>query len=122
MRGGPRDGPAPNNRIHQVAAPEGCPVRRDRDASFTTGVGSGDVGSPTEDAELVAFGVGQHNPALFDLTNVDSSRAERLESGDFLVPVAADRAYVEVHSVLYRLAFGDGDEHEEHVRKRRAGL
>jgi len=68
--------------------------RRDRDASFSTGAGSGDVGSPTEDAELVALGVDQHNPALFALADIQPSRAERLESGDLLVAVAPDGADV----------------------------
>src|SRR5687767_13288760 len=48
---------------------------------------SGQVRPPSQDAELVLLRIGKHHPWLLALSNVDASRAERLESGNLLVAV-----------------------------------
>src|SRR5919202_2978719 len=48
-----------------------------------------------QDAELVAFGVGQHDPALLALADVDPAGAELQEAPHLLLLLAADRVDVD---------------------------
>ncbi len=98
------------------------PIPDDRYDAGSEPVGSGDVGSSTENTELVPLRIGQYYPTLLALADVDPSRTQSLESSDLVVAVATDGADVEVHSVLHLLGLGNGNEHDDQAWKRRAGL
>ena len=69
--------------------------------------------SGTEDAELVALGIGHDHPADLALTDVGPARSERDEALDLGVLVVG--AQVEVDAILHRLPL-------RHLRKRMSGL
>ena len=89
-----------------VNAPEAvrwCPVTPAQRTLFCARcerVMSADVGSAPEYAELVALGVGEHDPTLLTLADVDACGAESLDACDLLVALTSDRTDVEVQSVL----------------------
>ena len=65
-----------------------------------------------QDAELVAFRVGQHRPRLAALAHVGPPGAQGDEPGHLRLDRAVSRPDVQVQAVLDRLAFRHGHEHE----------
>src|SRR5947209_257905 len=73
----------------------------------------GSVHLPPQQAELVALGVGQHNPGdLRRLANVDAPRPERKQPFQLGVLVSTGRVDVDVDAVFERLWLGHGHEHQ----------
>jgi hypothetical protein len=66
---------------------------------------SGRSGSGAEHAELVALGIGQHDPRLLALPDVDVTGSQADEAIDLVTLVL--RAEIEVQAVLCPLRLGD---------------
>src|SRR5207244_660648 len=71
-----------------------------------------------EEAELVALGVGEHDPRhLVALADVDLAGAEGEQALELLGLVAPRRVDVDVDAVLRHLRFGYGYEDEQRLRR-----
>src|SRR5437660_3618787 len=82
-------------------------------AGLRTAPIAGSARARSEDAELIALGIGQHNPRLLALSHVRSRGPERKQPFDLNVPVLWPE--VEVQPILRRLQLRNG--HEEESRK-----
>jgi hypothetical protein len=92
-----RGGASGGNPAATRRAPETFPVVRLR-------------ASRAQHAELVALGIGQHDPAHVALTDVDPGGPELEDALDLLILIPVPRAEVQVKPVLDGLGLGDGEE------------
>jgi hypothetical protein len=69
-------------------------------------------GKRTQDAELVAFRIGEHNPAHRPLAHVREPGTQTDQSLHLGLRGAANWAYVQMQAILHRLAFGNSDKDE----------
>src|SRR6266511_2676818 len=69
-------------------------------------------GKRPQDAELVAFRVGEHDPGLRPLTHVGMAGSQADQALHLGLLRAVNRADVKMQAVLDRLAFGHGHEHQ----------
>ena len=70
------------------------------------------VVSRAQETELVAFGIGQDDPRLFTLSDIDRVSAESQEARKFVFLVTADGVQIDVKSVLRGLVLRYVGEHE----------
>jgi hypothetical protein len=79
-------------------------------------------GKRAEDAELVAFWVGEHHPGHFALTYVGTAGAEPEQPLHLRLVRAVNWPQVQVQAVLDHLGFWNGHEHQRRGTGRPAHL